>query len=416
VWGLKLLYTEYMKIKTPRIVCAVLVAFLTFVSPANADLKPLRAWMEALVEDGKVVGCMAQITKGGETIFLEAVGDRNIDSDEDLQVNQVVRIYSMSKAITSAAVMQLVEQKRLGIDDPVSIYIPEFAKVKVIVDGKMKSPRREITIRDLLTHTSGIAYGFSAPDELKPYFENAWRHVNSLEDAAKKIATLPLVGEPGSDFIYGLSIDVLGRVIEVVSGQEFGNYLQEHVFTPLAMTDTGFNPSADLNQMFIVKQTDNGLAVDAEHYAKEADTLKPNFESGGGGLWSTLNDYSRFCMAMEQMGELDGKRILRPDTVKFMTQNHLSPGMGVSELDAWGKQQRFSLGFDLKAPVQTSAGLRGGGRWSWGGAASTYFYIDPYKDVTAVFATQLFPFNGEMNGEFHHIVLESLAQEESLTK
>ena len=131
------------------------------------------------------------------------------------------------------------------------------------------------------------------------------------------------------------------------------------------MTDTGFTPSANLNRMLIVKQAEVGLVVDAEHYAKDGDTLKPNFQSGGDGLWSTLNDYSRFCMAMEQMGELDGKRILRPDTVKFMTQNHLSPGMGVSELDAWGKQQRFSLGFDLKAPVQTSTGLRGGGRGAY---------------------------------------------------
>ena len=398
------------KIKTFAVsIISILSASL---AASAAELKPLQDWMQSLVDDGKVVGCMAQITQGGKTIFLESRGDQNLDSDEDLSVDQIVRIYSMSKPITSAAIMQLVEKKRLGIDDPVSIYIPEFEKVKVFVDGKMKSPKREITIRDLLTHTSGIAYGFSAPDELKPYFENAWRNVNSLEDAAKKIATLPLAGEPGNDFIYGLSIDVLGRIIEVVSGQEFGVYLQEHVFTPLAMTDTGFNPSADLDQMLIVKQTDNGLAVDTEHYEKEADTLKPKFESGGGGLWSTLNDYSRFCMAMEQLGELDGKRILRPDTVKFMTQNHLSPGMGVSELDAWGKQQRFSLGFDLKTPVETSTGLRGGGRWSWGGAASTYFYIDPYKDVTAVFATQLFPFNSEMNWEFHHIVLESLAQEE----
>ena len=397
-----------MTLKIAHFMFSALVSLLIAVASSAANLKPLQDWMQSLVDDGKVIGCMAQITQGGETIFLEAIGDRNLESDEDLTVDQIVRIYSMSKPITSAAVMQLVEQSRLGIDDPVSMYIPEFAKVKLFVDGKMKSPRREITIRDLLTHTSGIAYGFSAPDELKPYFENAFANINSLETAAKKIATLPLAAEPGSLFVYGLNIDVLGRVIEVVSEQEFEAYLQEHIFTPLAMTNTGFTPSADLNQMLIVKQTDDGLAIDAEHYAKGGDTLKPKFQSGGGGLWSTLNDYSRFCMAMEQYGELDGKRILRSNTVKFMTQNHLSPGMDIVELDAWGNQQQFGFGFDLKAPVQTSAGLRGDGRWSWGGAASTYFYIDPDQDVTAVFATQLFPFNSELNWEFHHIVLESL--------
>ena len=399
--------------KIKSFVFSTLFILSAALEASAAELKPLQNWMQSLVDDGKVVGCMSQVTQGGKTIFLEAIGNRNPQSDEALTVDQIVRIYSMSKPITSAAVMQLVEQGRLGIDDPVSMYVPEFSEVKVFVDGKMESPRREITIRDLLTHTSGIAYGFSAPDELKHYFENAFANINSLEDAAKKIATLPLAGEPGSLFIYGLNTDVLGRVIEVVSEQEFEAYLQEHVFTPLAMTDTGFTPSADVNQMFIVKQAGNGLDVDAEHYAKGGDTLKPKFQSGGGGLWSTLNDYSRFCMAMERFGELDGKRILRPDTVKFMTQNHLSPGIGIAELDAWGNQWQFSLGFDLIAPVQTSAGLRGDGRWSWGGAASTYFYIDPDQDVTAVFATQLFPFNGEMNVGFHHIVLESLAQEES---
>ena len=390
--------------KIKSFVFSALIILSAALAASAAELKPLQDWMQSLVDDGKVVGCMAQVTQGGNTIFLEAIGDRNLQSDEDLTVDQVVRIYSMSKPITSAAVMQLVEQGRLGIDDPVSMYVPEFSEVKMLVDGEMKSPRREITIRDLLTHTSGIAYGFSAPDELKPYFENAFANINSLEDAAKKIATLPLAGEPGSLFIYGLNIDVLGRVIEVVSKQKFEAYLQEHIFTPLVMTDTGFTPGADLNQMLIVKQADDGLVVDAEHYSKGGDTLKPNFQSGGGGLWSTLNDYSRFCMAMEQYGELDGKRILRPDTVRFMTQNQLSPGVHI---------MRFGLGFDLKAPMQTSRGLRGGRRWTWGGAASTYFFIDPHQDVTAVFATQLFPFNGVMNNDFHHIVLESLAQEES---
>ena len=160
------------KIKT--FVLSTLFILSAALAASAAELKPLQDWMQSLVDDGKGIGCMAQITQGGKTIFLEARGDRNLDSDKDLSVDQIVRIYSMSKPITSAAVMQLVEQGRLGIDDPVSMYVPEFSKIKIFVDGKMKSPRREITIRDLLTHTSGIAYGCSAPDELKPYFENAF--------------------------------------------------------------------------------------------------------------------------------------------------------------------------------------------------------------------------------------------------
>ena len=395
-----------MKQTPSRYVCAILIALCTVVAQTNADLKPLQEWMQALVEDGKVVGCMAQITQDGETIFLEAVGDRTPEFDEDVQVTQVIRIYSMSKAITSSAIMQLVEQGKLGIDDPVSMYIPEFSDVKVFEDGKLRPANRAPTIRELLSHTSGIAYDFSASPELKPYYEGKFVGVQTLEEAAKIIATLPLQGDPGNLYLYGLSIDVLGRVIEVVSGLEFEIYLQNNIFTPLEMNDTSFTPDMSVLQMPIVNRTEDGLQIDKKHYETERDVLNPRFHSGGGGLWSTIGDYSNFCMAVEQYGELDGKRILQPQSVRFMTQNHLSPTITVRNAT------RFGLGFGLSAPVQTSKGLRGVGRWTWGGAASTYFFIDPAQDVTAVFATQLFPFDFELNNEFHQIVLESLAQEE----
>lgn len=388
----------------------ILLTIVSAASQAAADLKPLQDWMEALVEDEKVVGCMAQITRGGETIFLEAVGDRTPESDEDVEVTQVIRIYSMSKAITSAAVMQLVEQGKLGIDDLVSMYIPEFSKINVLENGAMRPARKEITVRELLTHTSGIAYDFSASPELKPYYEGRFVGVESLEEAAKIIASLPLAGDPGHLYLYGLSIDVLGRIIEVVSGQEFESYLQENIFEPLAMNRSGFTPSSTLQKMPIVNRTENGLQIDKKHYATQRDTLNPSFQSGGGGLWSTIGDYTRFCMAMEQLGVLDETKILEPETIVFMTQNQLNPAITTTQHD--GNTVRFGIGFGLNAPVQTSKGLRGGGRWAWGGAASTYFFIDPSQDVTAVFATQLFPFDLELNSEFHHIVLESLAQED----
>ena len=397
--------------KIKSFVFSALIILSAALAASAAELKPLQDWMQSLVDEGKVVGCMAQVTQDGETIFLEAVGDRTPESGEDVDVSQVIRIYSMSKAITSAAIMQLVEQGKLGIDDPVSMYIPEFADVKVFEDGKLRPAKREPTIRELLSHTSGIAYDFSASPELKPYYTGMFVGVTSLEEAAKVIASLPLEGDPGSLNLYGLSIDVLGRVIEVISGQAFGTYLQEHIFIPLEMSDTSFTPDVSVLQMPIVNRTKDGLKVDEKHYATERDVLNPSFQSGGGGLWSTIGDYTKFCMAMEQYGELDGKRILNPRTVAFMTQNHLNPTITTNQE---GQQyNRFGLGFGLQPPVQTSKGLRGGGRWTWGGAASTFFFIDPHQDVTAVFATQLFPFNGVMNNDFHHIVLESLAQEES---
>ena len=401
------LYTSIMRHRIQQYifanVCCLLLASTTFAT----NLKPLQDWMQSLIDDGEVVGCMAQVTQDGETIFLEAVGDRTPESDEDVEVSQVIRIYSMSKAITSAAIMQLVEQGKLGIDDPVSLYIPEFAAVQVLENGELRPAKRGITIRELLTHTSGLAYDFSASPELKPYYEGKFIGVKSLKEAAKIIASLPLAGDPGNLYLYGLSIDVLGRVVEVVSEQEFETYLQKNIFAPLAMNDTSFTPDMSVLQMPIVNRTEDGLQIDKKHYETERDVLNPSFHSGGGGLWSTIGDYSKFCMAVEQYGELDGKRILQPQSVRFMTQNQLSPAITTKQ------ENRFGLGFGLGAPVLTSRGIRGAGRWTWGGAASTYFFIDPAQDVTAVFATQLFPFDFELNNEFHYIVLESLVQEES---
>ena len=298
--------------------------------------------------------------------------------------------------------MQLVERGELGIDDPVSLYIPEFAEMTVGMGDDARPARRQITIRDLLTHTSGLAYDFTAPEALKPSYEHVFKHAATLEAAAAAMGGLPLVHEVGTRFVYGVSTDVLGRVVEVVSQEPFEAYLQQHIFGPLGMHDTGFTPPADLEPMYIVTGEPGSLEIDAAHYAAEQDrALKPRFQSGGGGLWSTLHDYTRFMQAMEQFGQLDGERILRPKTVAFMTQNQLSP--------AYESPQRFGLGFGLSAPAQTTMGPRGGGRWSWGGAASTYFFIDPKQDLTAIFVTQKFPFDFALGEGFNRVVLEGVA-------
>ena len=391
----------------------IIFAFLTLVSLESAlfaDLKPLNDWMKNLVKEGKVVGCIAQITENGETIFLKAVGRRSPDSTDKLQTKQVIRIYSMTKAIASVATLQLIEQGEVGIDDLVSKYIPSFKNVKVLENGQLRDAEKEITIRELITHTSGIAYDFSASPELKPYYEDAFVGVDSLEEAANIIATLPLAHDPGKAFTYGLGIDVLGRVIEIASDTSLEEYLKENVFKPLGMTNTSFTPDKSIVQMPIVNRTVNGLSIDTVHYETEKDVLNATFPSGGGGLWSTIGDYSRFCMAIENFGELDGVRILNPETVGFMTQNHLSPSINRNK--PLHERNRFGLGLGIQPPVMTSKGLKGGARWTWGGAACTYFFIDQSQDITAVFATQLFPFDHGLSGEFHQIVLESVAQKQ----
>ena len=318
-----------------------LLTFSTSVFGQGADSLPvLDEWMESLVDEGRVIGCSAEVTQDGETIFLEAYGDRAPGSDDDLLIGQIVRIYSMSKAITSTAVMQLVERGEVGIDDPVSRFIPEFGEMVVGLGEQARPARRLITVRDLLTHTSGLAYDFSAPAAFQPVYKVVFENTPTLESAAAAIGNLPLVCEVGSQFQYGLSTDVLGRIIEVVSGQPFGVYLQESIFGPLGMKDTSFAPPKNTVEMPIVTGTPGSLAVDHVFYEEQRNrALQPQFESGGGGLWSTLHDYTRFMQAMEQGGELDGTRILKPATVVFMTQNHLSP--------AYGSNQRFGLGFGL---------------------------------------------------------------------
>jgi len=396
-----------MMTRTRHLVSTLLLGLLLSSAASAAQLKPLMDWMDSLVESGKVVGCMVQVTRDGETIFLEAIGDRTPGSEEDLETDQVIRIYSMSKAITSTAIMQLVEQGTLGLDDPVSKYIPEFKETKVSVDGQLVAPRRPITIRDLLTHTSGLAYDFSAPPELVPHYKDKMADVTILEEAAVIMSGMPLATHPGQAFIYGLNTDVLGRVVEVVSGTEFEVYLQENIFTPLGMNDTRFTPDADIELMHIVTPVENSLVIDANHYGGGSKILKPAFQSGGGGLWSTIGDYTRFCQAIEQLGELNGNRIIEARTVTFMTLNQLGPGTKK------GPNQRFGLGFGIQPAVDTPMGPLGEGRWTWGGAACTYFFIDPSQDLTAVFATQQFPFNMELNNQFHRAVLESMALEET---
>ena len=396
---------DFMKHITHKYMTAVVLALFLAV-PASADLAVLGAWMQKQVDEGRVVGCSAQVTQGGETIFLEAFGDRSPESDDALSINQVVRIYSMSKAITSTAVMQLVEQGKLGIDDPVSMYIPGFAEMTVGMGDDARPARRQITIRDLLMHTSGLAYDFTAPDEFKSAYKRVFIDTPTLESAGVAMGALPLLHDPGHEFTYGVSTDVLGRVVEVVSKQPFEAYLREHIFGPLQMTDTSFTPSEDVELMHIVTGVPGALKVDVGHYrAQEAKALKPRFQSGGGGLWSTLHDYTRFMRAMEGYGQLDGARILKGKTVRFMTQNQLSP--------AFASDQRFGLGFGLPTAVQTSAGPRGDNRWTWGGAASTFFFIDPHQDLTAIFVTQKFPFDFVLGEGFNKAVMEAVAQEGS---
>ncbi|MDP7574236.1 MAG: serine hydrolase [Phycisphaerales bacterium] len=407
-----------MRTPITSIICLTSAAIFAIASLASAGYDTLRDFMEALVEQGQVVGCMAEVTRNGDVTFLDAFGSYSPDSETPLGIDAVVRIYSMTKPITSLAAMILAEEGKLSLDDPVSKYIPEFADVKVATwpDGAaktrenavMRPPSRPIMVRDLLVHTSGLGYRFSVPPEYESWYANIWTKATTLEEAAKYMAAVPLVHDPGTAFLYGINTDVLGRVIEVAAAQPFEDFLQERIFTPLQMDNTGFRPSDPKGVMPIVRRSDETgeLEIEGTHFAGDEPSDNSYLPLGGEGLYSTLHDYTRFCLVMLGEGELDGTRIVTPRTVHYMTHNHLAPNIKASDL-------YFGMGVSTSDAVQTAYGPRGLGRYGWGGAACTYFFVDPSQDLTAVFATQLRPFNADLGKAFPAAVLESVASEEA---
>ena len=364
-----------------------------------------------------VVGCAAQVTQGGKTIFLEAFGDLDPEGSRGLQTDDVVCIYSMTKAITSTAAMMLMEEGRLGLDDPVSKYIPEFGEARVAYwpEGvertadtmELIEPDRPVIVRDLLLHTSGLGYSFTVEPGLKAAYRGHWEGQETLESAIAGVARMPLARQPGTAFIYGLNSDVLGRVIEVASGQPFEVYLEERLFKPLGMVDTSFMPGPRERSMpLATKRIRDGVLIRGRAGLEGNENPERNrLPLGGQGLFSTLADYTRFCRMILGRGRLDGTRYLTARTVDFKTSNHLGPNVQAG-------RRRFGMGFGITAPTATSRGPRGGGRLAWSGAACTFFFIDPMQDLTAVYVTLLMPWNGLIGMQFLASVLESMAQRE----
>ncbi|MCH2160430.1 MAG: beta-lactamase family protein [Phycisphaerales bacterium] len=394
---------------------AVLLLLSGLLRTSSAqELEALEQFMQGAVARDVVVGCAAQVTLGDETIYLEAHGDLDPDASRPLRTDEVVQIYSMTKPITSVTAMIMAEEGRLRLDDPVSMYIPEFAEVKVAEWPKgvrrtpdnmeLVDPRRPLTVRDLILHTAGLAYTFSAGPELQAAYADPWVNAADLDTAIRGVARIPLAAQPGTRFLYGINTDVLGRVIEVAADMPLEEVMQTRLFDPLEMRDTGFAPPPGERYMPIVSRNpDNGrLEVCDQSFPGYARLANPALPLGGQGLHSTLNDYTRFCRMILNGGELDGQRVLSERTVEFITRNQVGPGIEIAS-------PGFGIGFGMNEPVDTSHGPRGGERMGWGGAASTFFFIDPEQDVTAVFFTQQFPFNGSLGEQFTAAVLESMA-------
>lgn len=361
------------------------------------------------VDDGRLPGWLALVSRRGEIAHLATYGWRDVEAGAPVESDTLFRIYSMSKPITSVAAMILYEEGALELTNPVSRFIPSFADMRVYQSGMAASPvtrpaTEPVRIWHLLTHTSGLTYGFHrvhVVDQIyrRAGFDRGLPPDLDLTEIVDRFAELPLLFEPGSQWNYSVASDVLGRVVEVASGQPLDRFVRERILDPLRMHDTGFHiDEGQGDRMATLYRADtSGHAVAAG--MGDAAFHQPKAPSGGGGLISSAGDYHRFTQMLLRGGELDGARILSPRTLDYMTRNHLPGGADMqqfgrpvySEVPSDGVG--FGLGFAVLQDAARHKVIGTEGEFSWGGAASTVFWVDPVEELTVVFLTQLFPSN-----------------------
>jgi CubicO group peptidase (beta-lactamase class C family) len=360
------------------------------VGLSSSQLARIEAVTQKHIDAGLVPGAVMLVARRGKIAWYKAMGFRDRAARDPMRQDSIFRIYSMTKPIVSVAAMMLVEEGRMQVSDPVSKYLPEMGRMKVgvekVADGKpvleLAEPAREMTVQDLMRHTSGLIYGTRGKSLVNAAYIDAQigNRDFSTEEFVAKLAKLPLRFSPGERWEYGVSTDVLGRVVEVVSGKTLGQFLGERVLNPLGMSDTAFYVPADK----LARAAQPWQMPEAPPMTPRFDVAqKPRFESGGGGLTSTMDDYLRFAIMLADGGEFAGKRLLGSKTLEFMTTDHVGarpgrpPGLG------------FGLGFEVRTSVGDS-GLPGSlGEYGWAGNAGTLFWIDPREQLIAIYMVQV---------------------------
>jgi len=360
------------------------------------------------VDDGRLPGWQVVVTRAGQVVYVSEYGSRDLESGLPVERDTLFRIYSMTKPITSVAAMMLYEEGAFELKDPIATFIPSFADQRVYVSGPAANPVTRpaiepVRIWHLLTHTAGLTYGFHYASPVDAMYRHAgleWGTPRGadLEAVCDLYGGFPLLFEPGTEWNYSVATDVVGRLIEVVSGQPLDQFLRERVFAPLGMTDTGFHaPEADHGRLAALYVPGAGGQATRMDAMGDAAKHEPVLFSGGGGLVSTAADYHRFTQMLLRGGELDGTRLLGRATVDFMTSNHLP---GRVELEAIARPtfsesafsgMGFGLGFSVVESPAENKVLSTVGEYAWGGAASTAFWVDPLEEITALFFTQLLP-------------------------
>jgi len=352
------------------------------------------------VDEGRVAGAITMVARHGKLVLFNTVGNRGADDATPLKPDDLFRIYSMTKPITAVAIMQLYEQGKFQLSDPISKFVPELANLTVLAeDGERIPADKPITMKHLLTHTAGFSYGFNPVDPVdKLYRASAGFDTKDLDEFVTKLAQLPLKYQPGTQWHYSVAVDVTGLIVQRLSGQPFDEYLQEHIFKPLGMVDTFFSVPDDKLDRFLPNHGWNPKANKLVTLGPDSVSRFRNTTlfSGGGGLVSTAMDYLRFLEMVRGGGSLNGKRIIGPKTLEFMTTNHLpssihSGGSGESPTAGRGAQTGFGfgLGFGLLTDVAAGGVIGSKGQYYWGGAAGTVFWVDPVEDLVVIGMIQL---------------------------
>ena len=384
------------------------------------------------IDPGKIAGCQTLVARHGTVAYFESLGFADLESAAPLRDDAIFRLYSMTKPITSVALMTLYERGHFQLNDPVSKFIPSWRNHQVWVSGSgenmvLEPPARPMTVRDLLCHTSGLTYGsllagVGAVVPLHPV-EEAYDALGvgddrdqTLADLAGRLAKVPLRFHPGERWMYSLATDMCAYLVEVISGQRFDDYLHAEILGPLGMVDTGFWVEPTKVDRFTTtywRRKDKTLQP-GDRATTSIYLTEPKRLSGGGGLTGTMADYLRFCEMLRRGGELDGHRVLGPRTIDLMRRNHLLRGQDLMQMALGGFSETsnegvgFGLGF-AQSLDEVATGSLGHGDYYWGGAASTIFWVDPVEDMVVIFLTQLMPsstFN--FRGQLKSIIYSAL--------
>ncbi|WP_304187107.1 serine hydrolase [Phenylobacterium aquaticum] len=378
----------------------------------------------------KIAGCQVLVARRGHQAYLKSFGSMDLERGKAMADDAIFRIYSMTKPITSVALMMLYEKGYFQLNDPVSRYVPSWKNHRVWVSGEgddmvTEAPRRAVTFRDVLCHTAGLTYGGGLPGVgVQHPIDHIYKGLKIRSAGSKdtmmefldKLGQVPLRYHPGEQWMYSLATDVCGALVEVISGKPFAQFLSEEIFQPLGMTDTAFFVAPDKADRFCAnyqRGADKKLKL-IDDPATSAFMSEPGFKSGGGGLTGTIADYGRFCDMLRRGGELDGHRILGPRTLEMMHMNHLAGGKDLVQmaLGSFSETANEGVGFGLgfaSTMGQVETGALGVGDYYWGGAASTIFWVDPKEDLYLVFMTQLMP-SGTFNfrGQLKSIIYSSI--------